>query len=274
MSKSQRILITGAGSGLGKALALQYAKQGNHLCLLDIDEQRVEQTAEEVQQLGARALALQSDVAQKDSWTPVHQQVMAQFGGLDVLINNAGVASGGPFDWISDDDWQWVMNINFFGVLYGCQTFVPVMKSQQQGTIINVASMAGLLNVPGMSNYNVSKAAVVSLSETLHMELAPWQLQVCCVCPSFFKTNLGQSLRSPDSSTEEMMNKLMETASEMSADDIARFIVEQAQQGEFLIIPHKKARQAWQFKCADLKGHLQAHKPLAQQIKERAKRQN
>jgi short-subunit dehydrogenase len=163
------------------------------------------------------------------------------------------------------------MDINFFGVLRGCQAAVPVMKEQGSGHIVNIASMAGLLNPPGMSSYNVSKAAVVSLSETLVAELQPYGIGISCVCPSFFKTNLGESMRSPDESTSSNLTKLMDNSGELSAEDIAKLIYEAVQNNQYLVLPHSKANAAWEYKQQDLAGHLEIQLKLAEQVKNRAK---
>ena len=269
---SPRAFITGAASGLGRELALRFASAGYRVCVADIHEHRGQQVVDEVKALGTDAFFYQCDVSRDEALNNAVKAMEQRWGGTDVVINNAGVAGGGPFDWLSMDDWHWMMNINFNGVLRGCRSFVPAMKDQGHGVIINIASMAGLLNPPGMSNYNVAKAAVVSLSETLAPELKPWGIQVVCVCPSFFKTNLGESLRTPDTNTELNMNKLVDNASDLSAAEIADIIFEAARAGEFLVIPHTKARQAWDFKRADIDQHLHAQLTLAHHLRERAKR--
>lgn len=272
MTPTKKVIVTGAASGLGKAIALQYADQGAQIMVADIHEERAAETVVEIEARGGIGSSVKLDVTSKPNWETIAAQVESTWGGVDVLVNNAGVASGGPFDWLSIDDWRWVIDINFYGVLLGCQTFVPGMIAKQSGHIINIASMAGLLNPPGMSNYNVSKAAVISLSETLQMELHPYNIGVTCVCPSFFKTNLGETLRSPDQTTQDAMEKLMGNSSTLSADDIATGILKACANNEFLYMPHERAALAWKSKCDDLDSHLAQHYPLAEQVKARAKR--
>ena len=270
---SPRAFITGAASGLGRELALRFAKAGYRVCVADIHEGRGNDVVNELKALGTDAFFHQCDVSRDEDLEQAAATMQQRWGGTDVLVNNAGVAGGGPFDWLSMDDWHWMMNINFNGVLRGCRAFVPGMKAQGSGYIINIASMAGLLNPPGMSNYNVAKAAVISLSETLQPELKPHGIGVSCVCPSFFKTNLGESLRTPDANTQKNMTKLLET-SDLSAAQIADIIFSAMESGEFLVIPHRKAGQAWDHKRADLDQHLAAQLALANQIRERAKRKD
>lgn len=268
---SPRAFITGAASGLGRELALRFANAGYRVCVADIHDARGADVVKEVQALGVDSFFVRCDVSRYEDLVNAAAEMTKHWGGTDVLINNAGVAGGGPFDWLSMGDWQWMMDINFNGVLRGCHAFVPGMKSQGNGYIINIASMAGLLNPPGMSNYNVAKAAVVSLSETLQPELKPHNIGVSCVCPSFFKTNLGESLRTPDANTEKNMTKLLEN-SDLSAAQIADIIFTGMEKREFLIIPHDKARQAWDAKRANLDQHLEAQLILANQVRDRAKR--
>jgi NAD(P)-dependent dehydrogenase (short-subunit alcohol dehydrogenase family) len=264
-------LITGAASGLGRALALRYAQAGWQVCAADIQAAGCAETVALITQTGQHAWPVTLDVTRSDDWQTVAADFAAQGTLPDVLINNAGVASGGPFDWLSQADWDWVMGINFNGVLKGCQTFVPGMKQRGHGHIVNIASMAGLLNPPGMSNYNVSKAAVISLSETLRMELQPYGIVVSCVCPSFFRTNLGDSLRSPDASTALSLQKLMESSTDLSAQEIAACIFAAQQRHDYLVLPHARAAQAWHFHNQDLDAYLASNYPLAEHVKQRAK---
>ncbi len=267
-----RAFITGAASGLGRELALRFARAGYRVCVADINEERAQGVLQELAAFGQDAFFYRCDVSQDADLRNAVEAMNQHWGGTDVLVNNAGVAGGGPFDWLSLDDWHWMMNINFTGVLRGCHAFVPAMKQQGHGHIINIASMAGLLNPPGMSNYNVAKAAVISLSETLAPELHPFNIGVTCVCPSFFRTNLGESLRSPDLSTQAMLNKLVDNSTDLSAADIADRIFTGMVNNQFLVIPHEKALQAWQRKCASLDEHLHAQLALAESVKQRARR--
>lgn len=268
----KRAFITGAASGLGRELALRFARAGYRICVADIHEARANAVVDEIKALGQDAFFYHCDVSRDQDLLAAATTMKERWGGTDVLINNAGVAGGGPFDWLTLEDWHWMMNINFNGVLRGCHAFVPAMKEQGHGHIVNIASMAGLLNPPGMSNYNVAKAAVVSLSETLAPELHPFGIGVTCVCPSFFRTNLGESLRSPDLSTQQTLNKLVDNSTDLSAADIADRIFTAVVNNKFLLIPHEKAATAWQRKCADLDDHLKAQHVLAENLKQRARR--
>lgn len=267
-----RVLITGGASGLGREIAVRFGKNGYRVCIADRNEERAQETIALIDETPGEAFFEKCDVTSPQDWARTLVAMEDVWAGTDILVNNAGVASGGPFNWLSEEDWRWVMGINFYGVLYGCQAFVPQMIERKSGHIVNIASMAGVINPPGMSNYNVSKAAVISLSETLAVELQPYDVKVTCVCPSFFKTNLGESLRTPDEGTQVAMNKLMDNSSELSAADIADQIYQAVVSGEFLVMPHEKARFAYELKNKDLKAHMAGLAPLAEQLLQRAKR--
>lgn len=271
---SPRVLITGAASGLGRALAIRFAQAGCRICVADINAERAQETIDAIDRTEGEGFFEQLNVTEKDAFARARLACENVWGGIDILINNAGVASGGPFDWLSEDDWDYVMDINFKGVLRGCQAFVPDFKTRKQGHIVNIASMAGLLNPPGMSNYNVSKAAVVSLSETLAVELAPFNVGVTCVCPSFFKTNLAESMRTPDTATEKSLEKLMDTSSDITAEDIADQVYQAVQSRQFLVMPHVRAREAWAFKCQDLDGYLHSSLKIAENVAARAQKRS
>lgn len=244
---SNRMMVTGAGSGLGREIAVRWAKEGWRLALCDLDEARLQETLRLVQAAGGDGFIRRCDVRDYSQLTALAQSCQAQFGGLDVLVNNAGVASGGFFSQLSLEDWDWQLSINLMGVVKGCKAFLPLIQ-HSQGRIINVASMAALMQGPGMSNYNVAKAGVVALSESLLVELRGLGVRVHVLCPSFFQTNLLDSFRGPTPEMKAAVGKLLES-SPISAADIADYLYQQVAQGSFLILPHEAGRQAWEGKC-------------------------
>jgi NAD(P)-dependent dehydrogenase (short-subunit alcohol dehydrogenase family) len=244
MAPNQRIFITGGASGLGKAIAVRFARAGWKVCIADLNEAR---GAEAVSALGADALFLRCDVTREEDLRAVADQLQSRWGGVDVVVNNAGVAQAGAIEDVSIDDWRWIIDINLLGVVRGCRVFTPVFKRQGHGHFVNVASMAGLLDVPMMSSYNATKAAVVSLSETLHNELAEANIGVSVVCPSFFKTNLTDSLRTTDPKLGATMARLLER-SPITADDIANDVFRAVEQREFYVLSHAEGRKAWLMK--------------------------
>ena len=153
---------------------------------------------------------LELDITSDDDWAAALAVVEEQWGGLDVLVNNAGVAGGGRIDVAGLDEWEWIIEINLLGVVRGCRTFVPMLKRQRSGRIVNVASLAGLVHPAGMASYNAVKAGVVALTETLGHELSPYGVQASVVCPSYFRTNLMDSLRGADEALGAIVTSLVE----------------------------------------------------------------
>lgn len=246
----QRILITGAGSGLGRALALQFAQQGWRVAAADRDLASAQQTAANC---SSAALALHLDVTSEDAWAQGLAQLQRTWGGIDVLVNNAGVASAGTVEDSPLDQWQWIININLLGCVRGSRAVIPLMKAQQGGHIVNVASFAGIANPPAMASYNATKAAVISLSETLRFELFP-HIGVSVACPSFFKTALMQTsnaLGPASGSTapqmQRIVHRLMDTAA-VTAEQVAADIYDAVMRNRFLVITHPDAKQRYHLK--------------------------
>lgn len=264
--QSKRVLITGGSSGLGREIALRYAQSGHRICIVDINEVRGADTLEELKNQGTEAIYRHCDVTKTEDIQAAVDAVKSKWGGLDIIFNNAGIAGGGTFDKATDADWQFIMGVNFYGALKGCQAAIPVMKAQGHGHIVNIASMAGLLNPPGMAGYNVSKAAVVSLSETLKPELALDNIGVTVVCPSFFKTNLGDSIKDTSNIVAQNLAALM-AASNISAADIAGMIYDAVDNNQFLLIPHENSQLSWDHKRKDLDAHLKFQEKLAEKFK-------
>ncbi|MEE4249397.1 MAG: SDR family oxidoreductase [Alcanivoracaceae bacterium] len=237
---SQRVLITGGASGLGKELAKQYLKSGARVLITDINEQRGNEAEFELRPLGEVHFVKASTTVDAD-WNDLLEWATNKWGGLDVLVNNAGVAAGGRIDKISMEDWDWIIDINLKGVIRGCRTFVPLFKKQKSGHIVNIASLAAVANAPTMSSYNVTKAGVVSLSETLRHELTPYGIHTTVVCPSFFQTNLAESMRTPEAGMDQTVRKLL-SGGKLSAEQVAAKIVRAQQKQRFLELPHTEGK--------------------------------
>ncbi|OJH38547.1 SDR family oxidoreductase [Cystobacter ferrugineus] len=241
---SKRIFITGGASGLGKAIALRYARAGWRVAIGDVHEARGKEALTELKALGTQALSVHCDVTREGDLRAAAERLNEEWGGVDVVVNNAGVAQAGGIDEVPIADWQWVVDINLMGVVRGCHVFTPLFKRQGHGHFVNVASMAGLLDMPMMGAYNATKAAVVSLSETLQNELADSRIGVTLVCPSFFKTNLADSLRASNPAMRNVLGKLL-NRSKVTAEDIADQIFQAVEKREFYVLPHLEGRQAW-----------------------------
>ena len=193
--------ITGAGSGIGRALALNLAKQGCHLALSDVNEQGLAETVQQAQAFGVKVTSQKLDVANKDGVHAWADSVVRDHGKVNLIFNNAGVALGSTVEGMSYDELAWVMNINFWGVVYGTKAFLPYLKASGDGHIVNVSSVFGLCSQPTQSAYNASKFAVRGFTEALRQELdlekAP--VSVTCVHPGGIKTNIAKAAKMNDS---------------------------------------------------------------------------
>jgi NAD(P)-dependent dehydrogenase (short-subunit alcohol dehydrogenase family) len=245
--REKRVFITGGASGLGLALATDYMARGWRVCIGDVNDERGRQAEAVLLGLGSEAWYVRCDVTQEADLQAVADQLLARWGGVDVVVNNAGVALGGPFEEVSIKDWAWIVDINLMGVVRGCRVFTSLFKRQGHGHLVNISSMAGLMDVPMMAAYNSTKAAVVTLSETLQLELESYGIGVTVVCPAFFKTNLTESFRSELPGLVSLTQRLMEKSS-LSAADVARRIADAVEKGEFYVIPHLQTLWYWRLK--------------------------
>ncbi|UVE19088.1 SDR family oxidoreductase [Pseudomonas sp. LS44] len=241
-----RIMITGAGSGLGREIALRWAREGSRLALADVNEAGLAETLQLVHEAGGDGFTQRCDVRDYSQLTALAQACEQKFGGVDIIVNNAGVASGGFFEELTLEDWDWQIGINLMGVVKGCKAFLPLLELSK-GRIINIASMAALMQGPAMSNYNVAKAGVLALSESLLAEFKQLEVGVHVVCPSFFQTNLLDSFHGPNVGMKSQIGKLLE-GSPISATEIADYIYQEVAKGTFMILPHEMGREAWALK--------------------------
>lgn len=237
--KKQRIVITGGGSGLGRAIALDYARAGWRVAVLDRDAGSAETVAAEIEEAGGRGLAVACDVTDSGAVDAAAAAIRRSWRGVDVLVNNAGVAGSGTVVDTPEADWRRIMEVNLLGVVAVCRAVIPAMMRARSGHVVNIASAAGFVSAPGMAAYNASKAAVISLSESLRVELAPHGIGVSVACPSFFRTNLLDDFSGSEES-RQMALRLMEK-SPLSADDVARAIRRGVRRQEFMIVPHGDA---------------------------------
>jgi len=271
-------VITGAGSGLGREFALLAAKLGMRLVLADVQQDALKQTEASATALGADVLSHVCDVRRGDEVESLAQAAVKRFGAIHVVFNNAGVGAGGLIWESTQQDWEWVLGVNLWGVIHGVRVFTPLMLASAkadpnfEGHIINTASMAGLLTPPAMGIYNVSKHAVVALTETLYHDLslidAP--IGVSVLCPYFVPTGISHSdsVRPSDTQattqptrsqqiSQAMLDKAV-SAGKVSAAEVAQITFDAIKAGQFYIYSHPQALGNVERRMQDI---LQAHNP-------------
>lgn len=231
--KDKVAAITGAGSGIGRATAILMASKGCHLALSDVNETGLAETAAKCLQYGVKVTTRKVDVASREQMYAWADEVVADHGLVNIIFNNAGVALGATVEDMKYDDFEWLMGINFWGVVYGTKAFLPHIKTAGEGAIVNVSSVFGLIAVPTQSAYNAAKFAVKGFTEALReeMEIAGSNIGVTCVHPGGIKTNIARAARVTETkglvdarSTREM-DKLFITTPEKAAEDVVEGIL-------------------------------------------------
>ncbi|MDO8284717.1 MAG: SDR family oxidoreductase [Rhodoferax sp.] len=276
--KNKTAVLTGAGSGFGLECARIGAKLGMNLVLVDVQQDALDKTVAEMQALGAPVLAMRVDVSSADQMQALADAAFARFGAPHFVFNNAGVGAGGLIWENTVQDWEWVLGVNLMGVAHGVRLFTPMMlvaakaDPAYQGHIVNTASMAGLLNAPNMGIYNVSKHAVVSLSETLYQDLAlvTDQISASVLCPFFVPTGISQSHRNrPDAlkveakpTQSQLIGQAMSDkavgSGRVTAAEVAQMVFNAISANQFYIYSHPKAIGSVQTRLEDV---LQARNP-------------
>jgi NAD(P)-dependent dehydrogenase (short-subunit alcohol dehydrogenase family) len=244
--------VTGAGSGIGRAFALELARRGGRVLVCDIDAGRADETEILIRNAGGKAQSLTCDVTSLDAVQDLADAAEEWFGqSADLVINNAGVGAGGsPVGETPLQDWQWVLGVNLWGVIHGCHVFAPrLRKLAAQGQpcgIINVASAASFAAGPRMAPYNVSKAGVLALTETMAAELAGTKVAMTVLCPTFVKTAITEDGRITGSAAG-LASTLMRLTGR-SADSVARTTLDAHDRGELYALPQLDARLVWHAK--------------------------
>ncbi len=248
ISKGSRAVVTGAGSGIGRAFALELARRGGRVVCSDLNPATAEATAETIREQGGHALAVSCDVSVLEQVEALADRAQQWFGEAPTLvINNAGVGAGGkPVGEISMEDWHWVIGVNMWGVVHGCHVFTPRLRAGGGGGIINVCSTASFAAAPSMGPYNASKAAVLALSETLAAETAGAGITVTALCPTVVKTNIFRDGRI-DESVTPLMNKWVSLTG-VSAEGVAGTTLKALDKGRLYVLPQVDARLIWRAK--------------------------
>ena len=239
----KRAFITGGGGALGKAFSLRLAKDGWTIGITDLNETALENTRRDIEAAGGKCLSYRFDVSDKQAYKAAFDDFIAQTGGIDLLINNAGVGDGGLFGEYEPEKWDWITGINQMAVIYGSHYATQVMKKQRSGLILSISSIAGVACMPNMSMYNVTKAAVLALGESMYAEVKPFGIQVSVALPEFFKSGIMTQAKG-DATAKTIGMKKIEKAP-FSPEEVAGVILDGAGDGKFYIMHPFKAKLAF-----------------------------
>ncbi len=260
-------VVTGAASGLGRAMAWRFAREGMKIVLADIEQTTLDTTLEEFQEAGHEAIAVQGDVSRAADVESLAEQTLAAFGAVHIVCNNAGVAPGGLVWEHTVKDWEWAMGPNVWGVIHGVRVFTPILlKQNTEAHIVNTASVAGLLSLPGMGLYCVTKHAVVTLTECLHHDLVENSDKVRCsvLCPAYVPTGIADSERNrpahlrddrPKSEQELRREEGLRRAVEsgrITAEEVADAVFNAIRDKRFYILTHQRIKPAIETRMQDI----------------------
>jgi NAD(P)-dependent dehydrogenase (short-subunit alcohol dehydrogenase family) len=261
--KGKVAAVTGAASGLGRAMALAFADEGMNVALADVSD--TSEVFAEIQKRKVGAVAMRVDVSKAEDVEAFAALADKDLGGAHVVCNNAGVSPLGAAWETSVDDWRWILGVNLWGVIHGVRSFVPRLMARGEGHVVNTASVAGIINPPGSGAYNVTKHAVVALSETLHHDLRERgsKVGVSVLCPAYVPTGIADSERNrppgfiPTEKTREtaareaMLRKAVNSG-RLSPDDVARAVVQAIRDERFYILTHARIKGAIRARMDDI----------------------
>jgi NAD(P)-dependent dehydrogenase (short-subunit alcohol dehydrogenase family) len=258
--KGKVAVVTGGASGIGRAMAERFAREGMKIVLADIEAAPLAQARDEIGRGGVEVIAVRTDVSRWEQVQELARQTFDAFGTAHIVCNNAGIASGGEAAWETPlADWEWTIGVNLWGVIHGVRAFVPRLVEQGEGHIVNTASIAGLVTVPGMSAYCVTKEGVVALSECLHHDLtmrAEGKVKVSVLCPAWVRTRISESERNrpaplpgdspgdPDEQQKLLAGAVRAAvAAGIPADIVAEKVLRAVVEDRFWILTHPRTKK-------------------------------
>ncbi len=259
--EGQTAFVTGGGSGIGLSMARSFGRAGMNVVLADIDEGALEVALADLHKRQIKAIAVKCDVASRASVEEAAAKALEAFGKVHVVCNNAGVGVGGPIEELRPKDWDWIIDVNLKGVVYGTEVFTPIMREQGDGGhFVNTASMAGMVSPPGMEPYNATKFAVVAMSEGWRGQLAPLNIGVSVLCPGFVKTRIHESGRARQEEYGESAavdDADLSGAAEfvlngLDPDRVGERVVEAIRNDELYIFTHPDMRPAVEGRFAEI----------------------
>ncbi len=271
-------VITGAASGLGRAMAERFAREGMRLALADVNAGDLERAETELRAAGAAAIGVRTDVSKAEDVEALAARTLEAFGAMHLVVNNAGVSPLGAVWESTVADWQWALGVNLWGVIHGVCVFTPILLAQGEGHIVNTASVSGLIAPPGMGVYNVTKHAVVALTETLHHDLARRGTRVKCslLCPAYVPTGIADSARNrpaalsdplrersaDDLALEEGLRRAVRSG-RISAAEVAQAVFAAVREERFYILTHPKILGAVRARMEDILAGGDSRDPMA-----------
>jgi NAD(P)-dependent dehydrogenase (short-subunit alcohol dehydrogenase family) len=257
--KGKVAVVTGAASGIGRAMAERFAREGMRLVLADVEERPLVEARDAIASAGAEATAVRTDVSKWEDVEALAKRAFDTYGAAHVLCSNAGVGAGGLCWDMPAADWEWVLGVNLWSVIHGIRAFVPRMIAQGEGHVVNTASIAGLVSAPGMGAYCATKHAVVAISECLHHDLTVTgngaNVHVSVLCPAWVKTNIADAARNRPAAArtvrerspqEQMLEGLVRAAVEggIPASEVADQVLPAIVEERFWVLTHPKTKKA------------------------------
>jgi NAD(P)-dependent dehydrogenase (short-subunit alcohol dehydrogenase family) len=276
--KGKVAAVTGAASGLGRSIALAFAAEGMDVALADVDLQNVSSVENEVRRKGVRTFAMQVDVSKAAEVEAFAERTVKELEAIYVVCNNAGVSPLGAVWENTVADWQWILGVNLWGVIHGVRAFTPRLIARNEGHIVNTASVAGLISPPGSGAYNVTKHAVVTLSESLYHDLRSRGsgVGVSVLCPAYVPTRITESERSrpdelkdisrgisPETLARQAMLEKAVRSGKVSADQVAQAVVAAVKEDRFYILTHPRIKSAIRARMDDILEERAPRNPLA-----------
>ncbi len=276
--KGKVAVVTGGASGLGRSMALAFARAGMRVAIADVDQAGLERVAGELRALGAKMLSQRTDVTRSEEVEALAARVASELGGVHVVCNNAGVAVTAPVWETTVADWQWTLGVNLWGVIHGLRAFVPRLIAQDEGHVVNTASVAGLISPPGSGAYCATKHAVVTLSEALYHDLQEHGsgVGVSVLCPAYVPTGIADAERnrpkelanpprepSPLQRAKQAMLRKAVLSGRISADQVAQMVVAAVKANRFYVLTHPRIKGAIEVRLRDILDERAPHNPLA-----------
>jgi NAD(P)-dependent dehydrogenase (short-subunit alcohol dehydrogenase family) len=274
--KGKVAAVTGAASGLGRSMALAFAGEGMDVALADVDEAGLKETENALLAKGVHTMRERVDVSRAHEVEAFRDHAIARLGAVHVVCNNAGVSPLGAAWENTLADWQWILGVNLWGVIHGVRAFAPRLMAQNEGHIVNTASVAGLISPPGSGAYNVTKHAVVALSESLYHDLRERKsaVGVSVLCPAYVPTGIADSERnrpldlpaaqkSKETLAREAMLRKAVSSGKVSADQVAQAVVAAVKEERFYILTHPRIKGAIRARMEDILEERAPRNPLA-----------